>query len=276
VIKPLQTEMIAGEALLNSDQTMWLVKIPAFVADEWAKAADDAIVGSMKISMVAGANGAPPFKKINVKLNQSGGGEVSAEKCSESIPDEFTLDDVPSAPKMFAFSGEDDSDQFVMQGMVSKNLLLKPRGTKEYQEYLWNRNIKSTVRRETVRATDDKAAFTLHRTDTIVDFVPPAASLQKRKAKEISQANKKSGGADSVAEIKALRAKLFDAFSKVERITLSDLQTYCSDVSGYTTARMKEMTDDYCKYNPKGPYKYFYELKSEFKDNSKPPGQENS
>jgi hypothetical protein len=172
---------------------------------------------------------------------------------------------------MFAFSGDDDSEQFVMQGQVSKNLLLKPRGTKEYQEYLWNRNAKSTVRRETIRTTDDKAAFTLHRTDTIVDFVPPASALQKRKALEISKHNKKSGGADAVAEVKALRAKVFEAFSKAERVTLSDLQTYCGESPGYTTTRLKEMIDDYCKYHPKGTYKYFYELKPEFKDNSKQP-----
>jgi hypothetical protein len=29
--------------------------------------------------------------------------------------------------------------------------------------------------------------------------------------------------------------------------------------------------DDYCRYNPKGPYKHLYELKPEFKDNLKKP-----
>ena len=264
-----ETRLVSGEALLNTEQTMWLVKVPTFVADEWAKASDDSLLGTMKITMVAGAGGGPPTKKINIKLSTAGEGAGAGGDDGGGIPDEFTLDDVSSAPKMFAFSGDDETDQFVMQGQVSKNLLLKPRGTKEYQEFLWNRNAKSnTVRRETIRAADDKAAFTLHRTDTVIDFVPPAASLQKRKAKEMSQANKKSGGADAVAEIKALRAKIFDAFSRAERITLADLQAFCSDSPGYTTARLKELTDDYLKYHPKGTYKYFYELKPEFKDNT--------
>jgi hypothetical protein len=253
---------------------MWLVKIPAFVAEEWAKAGDDSVLGTMKISMVAGTNGAPPTKKINIKLNANEKAGVGSGNNEAGIPDEFTLEDVSSAPKMFAFSGDDDSDKFVMQGQVSKNMLLKPRGTKEYQEYLWNRNAKSTIRRETIRAADDKAAFTMSRTDTVVDFVPPAASLQKRKSKETSQAIKKSGGVDAISEVKALRTKVFEAFSRAEHVTLSDLQAFCSETSGYSPARLKELTDDYCKYHPKGTYKHFYELKPEFKDNSKVPAGE--
>lgn len=268
LIKPENAAMISGESLLSSEQTMWLVKIPTFVAEQWVNAADNELVGNMKISMVAGVNGQPPSKKINVKLNVNNKQEEPSS--SAPIPDEFTLDDVPSAPKMFAFSGDDDCDQFVMQGQVSKNMLLKPRGTKEYQEFLWNRNVKTTARREAVRAADDRAAFTMQRTDTVVDFIPPAAAMQKRKAKEISQVNKKTGGADVVADMKRLRGAVFDAFSKSERMTLVELQALCSETDGYTTARLKEMLEDYCKYHPKGAHKHLYELKPEFRDNLRP------
>jgi hypothetical protein len=278
-VKPAVTEMISGEAVQSSNQTMWLVKLPAFVADEWAKMSDNEVLGSMKITMAPGTAG----KKINIKLNVNekkkekkmatvGGaaGGISDDDgvADEPIPDEFTLDDVPGAPKMFSFSGDDDTERFVMQGQISKNLLLKPKGTKEYQEYLWSRNVKTTARREAIKTSDDKAAFAVSRTDTIVDFLPPAAALQKRKAKEISQGAKR-GGADAAAEIKNIRAKLFEYLSKIERTTLGDLQAYCSDVEGYTNARLKELMDDYCRYNPKGPYKHLYELKPEFKDNLK-------
>jgi hypothetical protein len=279
-VKPAVTEMISGEAVQSSNQTMWLVKLPAFVADEWAKMGDNEVLGSMKITMAPGAAG----KKINIKLNVNekkkkmskvGGatGEMSDDDgaADELIPDEFTLDDVPGAPKMFSFSGDDDTERFVMQGQISKNLLLKPKGTKEYQEYLWNRNVKTTARREAIKTSDDKAAFAVSRSDTIIDFAPPAAALQKRKAKEISQGAKRAGGADAALEIKAIRAKLFEYLSKIERTTLGDLQAFCSDVEGYTNARLKELMDDYCRYNPKGPYKHLYELKPEFKDNLKKP-----
>jgi len=63
----------AGE--LNVERqgsSLWLVKVPAFVATTWADHASDGdIVGSLSIQSVpqTGMNGGKPGKKISVKLN---------------------------------------------------------------------------------------------------------------------------------------------------------------------------------------------------------------
>jgi hypothetical protein len=45
-------------------------------------------------------------------------------------------------------------------------------------------------------------------------------------------------------------------------------------VPGYTSARVKQILEEYCKYHQKGTYKHFWELKPEYRDNLAPPEDE--
>ena len=71
-----------------------------------------------------------------------------------------------------------------------------------------------------------------------------------------------------------LRLKVFEAFSKTERIKQSDLQKFCSSSPGYTSARLKEILDSCAKYHQKGSYKHFWELNPEYRGVQQVPEQQ--
>lgn len=61
----------AGELDVDRQgSSLWLVKVPAFVATTWADHASNGdIVGSLSIQAVPGLNGGKPVKQISVKLD---------------------------------------------------------------------------------------------------------------------------------------------------------------------------------------------------------------
>ena len=78
-------------------------------------------------------------------------------------------------------------------------------------------------------------------------------------------------GEDDPAEVLTnLRIKVFEAFSKAERIKQADMHAYCHTVAGYTTARVKSLLEQYAKYHSKGTYKHFWELLPEYQGSAAP------
>ena len=110
--------------------------------------------------------------------------------------------------------------------------------------------MRSHDRKQTVASNNESAILNIHgdRSKALIDFQAPLAA--------------------------EMRDKLLLAFAKTERLKQLDIQAFCHDVPGYTVKRVKELLEDYCKYHQKGTYKHFWELKSEYRDNLEPPGEE--
>jgi hypothetical protein len=64
-----------------------------------------------------------------------------------------------------------------------------------------------------------------------------------------------------------LRGRVFEAFEKNDRLTFKEILSSCSTVPGFSNpADLRDLLEQYGKYNHRGTYKHFWELKAEFRD----------
>lgn len=242
-------------SLNAKDQTLWLVKVPDFVAEKWAKASNDDILGTLSYSVTqSNQPNVPPIKKINVNLIQT-----EEEKIKNIDVNNFTLEDIVSAgDQMMAFSVNSETDAYGVQGQITKNLLLKPVGTNNYRSLVRDRGVQ--VRKKTlVVSTQDQRNAMSSGASHIVDFIiPPIQRRYLNKAGTIE-------GFDS----EQLRGKLFEAFSICEQQSLKELIEFCKDLTGFTKDKekeVKEQLENYAFYWSKAPHRGKWELKPEYKD----------
>eukprot|EP01038_Epipyxis_sp_PR26KG_P015060 gene15060-20264_t len=252
--------------LENSDQSLWLVKVPSFVADRWAQCEADEIIGSLGISLkpkstipsskVSSGNN----KQLNVKLVEIKG---------DTIPLEFTLEESLQHDSYVAFTQNDETNSFAIDGKITKNLVLRPIENQKYRQLIRARGIKSsTVISETKLIESTELAKTAISNQTI-DFFTSNRTDMKRKALDKSLSNKLSKNTGDL-DSGLLKSKIFEAFSNAERMTLRDLVNYCKDVPGLTKDKdVKDILEVYAKYNVKGTYKHMWELKAQYRDSTK-------
>jgi transcription initiation factor TFIIF subunit beta len=245
--------------LSTKETSLWLVKVPRFVAEKWTNAANDALLGSLNITSVAVPNG-PPIRKINVNITGDG-----------TEPEEFTLEELSTSDQqqLMAFKYHNNTESFSVEGKITKNLMLKPRGTIQYRQKVRERGIIATTRQEAKKAAHEDIQTGMS-SSHVVDFIPLARAELKRKQQE-QQAASKVSRTSAVLDLTELRCKLFEAFAVAERRTLKDLLGYCKDVSGVKEKDIRDMLDWYATYHTKGPYKKNWELKLEYKDHTATP-----
>ena len=140
--------------------------------------------------------------------------------------------------------------------------------------------MRSHDRKQTLASKDENAILNINgdRSRALIDFQAPLASEMRKKAREADAANKgiarRASKSESEEQMSALRDKIMLGFAKTERLKQADVQAFCHDVAGYTSARVKQLLEEYCKYHQKGTYKHFWELKPEYRDNLAPPEDE--
>ena len=249
-------------------ETLWLVKLPEFLGEFTASREHDEVIGKLKVRKTAPTKEHPKGgKSTTVELIDTGR--------NEGIPSEYSLDEKSAGDNvsMLAFSEQYNNDSssaksgkstrsgYILHGSVTKNMILRPEGA-EYTKLLRERSMKAYMRREV--KTDSNAIQNFNAMNHIVHFKPGDAAIMKMKAMEADRANRNLGDDDG-AGMNALKLKVFEAFSKAERIKQADLHAYCGDCPGYTSARVKEILEGCAKYHQKGPFKYFWELNPEYR-----------
>lgn len=241
-------------------QSLWLVKVPTFVAERWVNAQSEDLLGSLSINSVVVKPNTAPVKQITVKL---------ANEKAET--EEFTLEELSASEfqQLMAFKFHEKSETFSVQGQVSKNLTLKPKDTRQYREIVRERGIKATTRQETQQVSVEDVYHGKSGSNT-VNFIPPAHAELKRKTQEQQYANK-MGRSATVLDVSDLRNKVFEAFTTKEKYTLKELLVICKDVPGFTRDKeLRDLLENYGKYHTKGPYQRFWELKLEYRDHTQP------
>jgi len=268
VVDKAQSRILNVDAL---DQSLWLVKVPQFVAERWATADNDDILGSLNITLKSAGNGRPPTKQLNITLNSNheGGG-----------PDKFTLDELKSANDSFvAFSSEKDIGKgFSIDGKVTKNMVLKPQINDEYRELIRQRGLNTVANRKEIGVANMQE---IERTSTqshTVEFITSDRMELKRKAAAErglfggKQARLAAGDDVDAADeevMTALRSRVFEAFEKNDKLTFKDILGYCTDVPGFSREKdLRDLLEVYGKYNHRGNFKHFWELKPEYRDHS--------
>lgn len=287
--KAAQVELDMSQA----GESLWLCKVPEFLGEKLARANHDEVVGKFRISVKSGGPGKPKVKTTTVHIGEREELVVNEEEVA--IPKDYTLEDtaVGDDVKMITFSkGGGSRDQssssssvgippsrtYKLNGKITKSMTLRPDG-QQYARLLRDRNMRSHDRKQTVASNNESAILNIHgdRSKALIDFQAPLAAEMRKKAREADLANKGtvrySSSKVAQEQMDGLRDKLLLAFAKTERLKQVDIQAFCHDVPGYTSQRVKELLEDYCKYYQKGTYKHFWELKPEYRDNLEPPEQ---
>ena len=251
------------------EQQLWLVKIPSFVSEQWSKAKNDDILGSFMVGMLPGKDGKPPTKQLIVKLNEQ------LNQSSNETPQSFTLDDINGSgaqhtDSMIAFSTEPETEQFSVNGKVTKSLILRPQRTSDYSNLVRERSFQKFANRRESHTADFKALQKAAEQNQTVEFISSTKAELKAKA-----ATKKSAGDGSGEELDlaALKSKVLEAFEKSERLKLKELEGYFKDVRGFTNssvANLRELLDKYTKCHKKGMFRGYYELLPEYVSEKKP------
>lgn len=290
------------------DQSLWLVKVPAFVAQKWETCQNDEILGNLGIQLRRGANNAVT-KEILVNLKNStdnssnsngsnrnssngtaktsGGNNSTASNGNTSnsndihIPTEFKLEETSKGSgdvSFLAFSYDSTNGNYVVDGTCTRKLFLKPQPTKEYYNYIAERKKKSMTRFETTAVETNTIFSSTANRGEAIDFFKLD---KKRKAEnERMPSIKKLATADSKIEFTAadrnkLKLKIFELFGTNEKQLLKDIVVHCMHIMPNSREKdVRELLEEYANYHKKGKFKYYWELKPEYKDYSNAMGSD--
>ena len=260
------------------DQSLWLVKVPQFVAEKWAGMENDDILGSFSVT-TSSAN--PNKKQLSIKLKI----EIDKTSPSTPIPTEFSLEEIGKDAKggdefyaLTTTEAMEEEPKFSLDGKVTKNLLLKPKDTSDYHKFLRERKEKHALlsRTETI-LVDSRELQRAALQPQVIDLVASDKEELKRKRRMDTQnllpAFTPDAAGGPVTASSYIRNRIFNAFSVNEKQSWKDLLALCH--AGAAAAKViirdeevKETLKEFARYNSKGMYKSFWELKPEFKDHS--------
>lgn len=245
---------VAAKKELNAargGQSLWLVKIPQFVAEAWADAKQDDVLGSLMVGVKPGKEGT---KQMIIKLDKREGHE---------IPEQYTLDEMKTSAgndgTMMAFNIDNESKQFALEGTVTKSLVLKPPISNEYQSMVQRRGATAAANRREVAIVDPKELEKASKQSCTIEFLSSVRGEIKRKG---------GGGKDGVAvDTSALKTKMFEAFELDTKQPFDTILTMCREVAGFSREQdLRDMLDKYAIYHHKGPYRTMWELKTQYRD----------
>jgi hypothetical protein len=251
-----------------TNNSLWLVKVPSFVASKLATAKSGNVVGSLSITKDPTKKGG---KAININI---------LSEASDTATTPFTLEEPPEfdktkattsaddKPSIMSFTYDKSSDEYSVHGSVTKSLFLKPQDSEIYRKYLRERG-KSALPSKATKEADIQSVLQAKSSSHIIDFIPPAHAELKKKRQESSLK-----GVDGATPLDsdALKAKMFQCFAHNPRQSLKDLIAFCKDVAGFTRERdLKFILEQYANYHQKGMYKGQWELKVEYQGATSPP-----
>jgi hypothetical protein len=258
--QPRKKQAIKPLSVQSLDQSLWLVKLPHFVAEKWTNASPNEVLGSFRVGLVTTDKDKPPSKQLIVTLDANNNEEGNND---DSMPVKtFVLQEVNNSAnngeEMVAFSNE-KTDTFQAEGRVTKSLVLRPQQSSEYRSMVRERGMKKLAGRHESRSVDAKELQRSQQQSYTIESLTSVKQEMKRKA------NKPSGDYDQ----KLLKQKMFEAFEQCERQSFETLVGYCSEhVPGFSKEQdLRDLLEEYAKYNKKGPFKQLWELKTEYNNN---------
>jgi hypothetical protein len=260
------------EAKLNidaADQSLWLVKVPHFVAEQWANSKSGSILGKLsvknKVGSGGGSTGSAPVKEFGIRLE---GGKID-----DMIPQDYALSKLNknelATESMLAFSARGDGQPgFIIDGKITKSMVLRPKSIDEYRSLIRQRSSISLERKKKVpviisMADMQNASMISHTVDFIVSDKP---SL-KRKANELKNSSRKE---IDEKEEQEMRKIMLEAFENEDRYQFKDLVAYCSGKLGTIRHELlRTLLKTHANIIAQGQFKNFYELKAQYRDNTK-------
>ncbi|ODN05413.1 General transcription factor IIF subunit 2 [Orchesella cincta] len=227
---------------------IWLVKVPKYLAERWARIPGNVEAGKLKIYKSNSGGGKP---KVTLSLSEA---TICAKEAGDDdIPKEHDL--IATAvtnQTMVAFDVEsgaqdEDPEKLSVLGKVHQKLECRPVYDTNYMQ------LKKTAIHKASQPTRQ-----VKQLDRVVQSYKPVSDHKNNKEYE---ERKKAEGKKARDDKEKVLEMLFSAFEKHQYYNVKDLVRITNQPVGY----LKEVLKEVCNYCVKNPHKNMWELKPEYR-----------
>lgn len=229
---------------VKQSKGVWLVKVPRYLSQQWAKATEKGEVGKITIGKKQGKT------EVSFKLNEdlTGLDALGEKDASLHVPRDhpFTMHSVGG--QTLAVFSQSDTDDISLEGMVVHRAECRPVVNDNYMK-LKKLQIKESSKPQRLSQQLERAVTTVFKPVANHNF-----NLDYEK-------KKKSEGKMVRAERQVVLDMLFSAFEKHQYYNIKDLV----EITKQPVTYLKEIMREIGTYNSKGAHKSTWELKSEYR-----------
>lgn len=223
-------------------RSVWIVKVPKYVANSWKKAPPKTELGRLQISKTV---------KTDVKFITDKKLIQEAKKDNEELPEQHSVHFAPPAHQTMAvFSHtktQSSTEKVAIEGEVTQEGRFRPLGDKSYMS-LKSNTIKEAAKPTRITLVLDKAP---------VNYRPRAAIHLEHEA----EMRKKNEGKKLREDKEVVQQRLFQAFEQKQFYNIKELESKTKQSIPY----LKEVLREICNYRKQNPNKNMYELKQEYR-----------
>nr|XP_057944895.1 general transcription factor IIF subunit 2 isoform X2 [Doryrhamphus excisus] len=223
---------------------VWLVKVPKYLAQQWAKATGKGEVGKLRISK-KGNQGKP---EVSFTLNEELTVIEGIEDKTVSAPREHPLTMQTVGGQTLAVFTEMSSDKIALEGVVVQRAECRPAVSESYMK----------LKRLQIEESSKPVRLSQQLAKAVTNNYKPVANHAYNMEYE---RKKKEEGKRARADKQHVLDMLFSAFEKHQYYNIKDLV----DITKQPVIYLKEILRDIGIYNVKGTHKNTWELKPEYR-----------
>uniref|UniRef100_A0A3P9I436 General transcription factor IIF subunit 2 n=1 Tax=Oryzias latipes TaxID=8090 RepID=A0A3P9I436_ORYLA len=215
---------------------VWLVKVPKYLAQQWAKATGRGEVGKLRIRNL----GKPEVSfTLNEELTIIEGIEDKTVSAPRDHP--FTMQSVGG--QMLAVFTESSSDKIALEGVVVQRAECRPAVSESYMK----------LKRLQIEESSKPSRLSQQLSKPVTNYKPVANHEYNQHVHKICKRAR--------ADKQQVLEMLFSAFEKHQYYNIKDLV----DITKQPVIYLKEILRDIGIYNVKGTHKNTWELKPEYR-----------
>jgi len=232
----------------RSNQNVWLVKVPKYLAEVWEKADSSNIVGNLRIPL----NSTPNNVTFNLAENLTKLGSLK----DVTLPQrhKFIMSDVRQSMAVFSETPADDDDsseqtrdKLAFEGKIAKRADCRPIENANYM----------MMKRKAI----EKACRPVRQAKQLKEIVTSFKPINDHQMNVEPEKRRKEEGKRVRDDREKVLETLYSAFEKHQYYTLKDLV----GITKQPVVHLKSILRDVCNYNLKNPHKNTYELKPEYR-----------
>ncbi|XP_061597197.1 general transcription factor IIF subunit 2-like isoform X2 [Cololabis saira] len=223
---------------------VWLVKVPKYLSQQWAKASGRGEVGKLRICKKGNQGKAEVSFTLNEELTVIEGLEDKTVSAPRDHP--FTMQSVGG--QTLAVFTESSADKLALEGLVVQRAECRPAVSENYMK----------LKRLQIEESSKPIRLSQQLTKPVTSNYKPVANHDNNREYE---RKKKEEGKRARADKQQVLDMLFSAFEKHQFYNIKDLV----DITQQPVIYLKEILRDIGIYNVKGTHKNTWELKPEYR-----------
>jgi transcription initiation factor TFIIF subunit beta len=224
----------------NSERRVWLVKMPDFVYNKLIDLEDGGMeVGTVRIY----PSGPDAPARVMIRLDPGG-------PCG-NVPSEYELKISKAQQQMYMFSEDENNEALSIEGKVEQECQMKPVLSQGYRQMLYSRNQEANKSSRSVQYVD---AFASPVGLGLPQYVNEHILIERFNKRGSSDLRRERLPHEELLNL------LFHQFERQPHLSLQQL----IELTHQPVQYLKEVLSEIAIYNTRGPFKNFYELRSEY------------